>query len=703
MPLTSRYRNTSGFSSNISSSSLSNDSKIGLCRSFSTMNSTSISNRNLYNVSSTFQNPHLQSNGFKSRFLSKVRSSPNKVATLNGGQNSAHPPNLNIGKRNENRSNNLKKYSDFGGIGEVLLTDRTGVSLTSPEIKSPLRKKSTFDFELERCHSSLGQKTSTNDHLTSIHTSLMSQTRNKNNQKIQTIEEQKAKAASEKLKNLQERERQLRYETRYNREKTTVTTSTSSRACRNQNDAMKCWIVQTSFGNCKATNFKCEFDTLNSEGLRGMKASKSIKKGETICSIPYDTICINAKTILTDTCVRRFLYSALPEDVGTITFEVLYYIFLITHKRKRNSRFATYINSLPKNFDELPITWENSQISVLAYEDRTHIMEEKRRLNDIYDLMQKLSECSPLLDDLDYQNEFLWAYNVLKTRGFSIKYEKSIESCLKNDNLIFKEHQKNNTFHLNHISKNLMLAPFIDMINHGTAAWNADVEKDYADNFVLYAVQDIKCGEEIRINYFQDSTSVIFITYGFIDDCGGLPNPSEKVQFEAKDFHDDPNIYNRIISCSLFVPDEPKRNSLEISKVAGGCSWGMQKAAIIVSLDCIERLNLTSFDDIIEGNYDSLPCGLKKQVNECLRKVVRRKIRHLFEAIQELDRTYLKADVYKQKCIEYSTRMAKKICRIQIDFLENFLNEYQQLYTLIDAVDLEPSDVEEDDSGNETD
>ena len=92
--------------------------------------------------------------------------------------------------------------------------------------------------------------------------------KSKNNQKIQTIEEQKAKAASEKLKNLQERERQLRYETRYNREKTTVTTSTSSRACRNQNDAMKCWIVQTSFGNCKATNFKCEFDTLNSEGLR---------------------------------------------------------------------------------------------------------------------------------------------------------------------------------------------------------------------------------------------------------------------------------------------------------------------------------------------------------------------------------------------------------------------------------------------------
>ena len=113
MPLTSRYRNTSGFSSNISSSSLSNDSKIGLCRSFSTINPTSISNRNPYNVSSTFQNPHLQSNGFKSRFLSKVRSSPNKVATLNGNQNSGPPPNLNIGKRNsfENRSNNLKKYS----------------------------------------------------------------------------------------------------------------------------------------------------------------------------------------------------------------------------------------------------------------------------------------------------------------------------------------------------------------------------------------------------------------------------------------------------------------------------------------------------------------------------------------------------------------------------------------------------------------
>lgn len=229
-----------------------------------------------------------------------------------------------------------------------------------------------------------------------------------------------------------------------------------------------------------------------------------------------------------------------------------------------------------------------------------------------------------------------------------------------------------------------MLVPYLDMVNHSSYNVNADVEKDVHDNWTLFATKRIKKGEQIFISYMEECSSIIFITYGFVDDS--QPNPYEKVLFSAGDFrlHDrtdklNDEIVDRIISTGVFNPNDLKLEALKVS-LEFGCSWGMQKAAVLAVANSPADLNCSTFEDFIESNYQvALSDEIKNQANQILVKVLRSKIRKFNQSIDDLLTNCLNQE---------GNENLKKLLRVEISFLEKFLNDNPMMYTLVDLCDM---------------
>lgn len=66
---------------------------------------------------------------------------------------------------------------------------------------------------------------------------------------------------------------------------------------------------------------------------RGLKAKSDIQVGDVIVSVPLDTACVNLKTVIEDSMVKRFFDQAWPSGLNFTTLELLI-IFLCAVKRK---------------------------------------------------------------------------------------------------------------------------------------------------------------------------------------------------------------------------------------------------------------------------------------------------------------------------------------------------------------------------------
>ena len=467
------------------------------------------------------------------------------------------------------------------------------------------------------------------------------------------------------------------------------------------------WIEAFTYNNIQTKYWKCEIGTFyldNNISFRGMKSKTYINKGDIIASVPIDdSFAITAKTVLNDSTVKKFLMCVLPVDLE-FTFEHLFYIFLVSHKNKANSRYRQYIQGLPKIFD-VPIMWENYQIEILDKVDAQIITEELDRVWEIYCVIKEAAEISSIntLSKLDFHDDFLWAYNVVKTRGFHVDFvetaiekNKMLKECFPgSDGLAAIEHNLP-MFDLNHISTKNMLVPFIDMINHVNSNWNADIGIDINRNWVLTALRNIEPEEQVFINYNPEPTNIVFTTYGFIDDS--RPNPAESITFSPNDFSNDPQVQQRLIDVGLFSENEPIRNakSMCVTSRLGGedevpsCSWAMQKAAIIVSVDkSPNELGAKTYFDILENadhlNYQKISNYAKNERKFCkiLVKTIKNKIQKLNDTIEDL-----KKNVFFQ----HGNDMAAKLCKVQAKYLVDYLDYCEKndvrLYDLFDPLDL---------------
>jgi len=453
-----------------------------------------------------------------------------------------------------------------------------------------------------------------------------------------------------------------------------------SKATRKLNEDMLQWMTEFTMGNTKTNLFLCEIADFPG-GLRGMRSKTNIKKGQKILWLPMERLVVNAIIVLEDSVVQRFLKATHPPDLQ-YTMEHLFFIFLIAHKRKgRISRYATYINSLPKSYDT-PIMWDDHQINTMTKDEAKIVFDEIDKVWEIFAIIKESLETACILNDIDFYTDFLWAYNVVKTRGFECRLEERYRfrvNKLRLENPAFTE-----KFDLTHLSVNYLLCPYLDMVNHSTILVNADVEHDIVNqDWALYATKDIRIGEQIFISYGEDSTSNTFITYGFIDDSA--KNPHEKVFFEPEDFSSYPQVQQRIIDVGLYDPEDPKDNLLSISSEIG-CSWGLQRAAILAIIQEPSEAGIDSWDDFFSAPI-RVTGQQRKEANELLRKVLRKRVLKFRDLVKNLDENVM---------FQKGNDMIKTLYEVQSKFLVEFLEENEKLYVLMGSFDSDSQD-----SGNE--
>jgi len=431
---------------------------------------------------------------------------------------------------------------------------------------------------------------------------------------------------------------------------------TKEYSCREMDRMIRDWLRNFSGGAVNPSEFKCslgEFEIAKDVKLRGMRADCHLNPGDVIMKIPILNGALGSFVVMPDESVSRFLnYCAVPEDTK-YTFNEIYTIFLILHKRMgRKSPWFGYIESLPKDYD-VPNTWEQQYIDNLFQRDREIIYAEIEEIWKAYSRIREGLSTSGLVQDLDFTNDFLWAFNTLKTRSFT---------CDFNDTRMH-ERQKFHKFMQYDVSWKHILCPYIDMVNHSTQFENADVEMDIKENWVLFATKHIKTGEQIFISYDPEPSDHYLLDYGFIDLTNkGLINPHEIVCFTVFEFTRPSQTKHRELMKELTIAKQLVDRGSNCYIDEYRCTYYMQLAAIISCLSDKQLSEMPSnFDDFVT------PFELIDAIEKKLQQVVQNRIDRMVKAMS----------VDKEKHHD----LAKTLYRVHYSFLKKFQEEHPVMFT----------------------
>ena len=190
---------------------------------------------------------------------------------------------------------------------------------------------------------------------------------------------------------------------------------------------------------------------------------------------------------------------------------------------------------------------------------------------------------------------------------------------------------------------------------------------------------EIMLASLLFISYNPEPTNSLLLTFGFIEEH--VENPNEKITFSV----------NELLSCMERVHLN-KNNSLQRLKDIGlepnmnssnpvyisnkqTCSWALQKAALVLLVNNPSDLgvNCKTTLDIYYGNYQKIPKFLRENVEEYLRNLIKDKIICLEDRLESSD----------------LPKILEKLFVIQKNFLQEFLQENEKLFTLISFADCE--------------
>jgi len=247
-------------------------------------------------------------------------------------------------------------------------------------------------------------------------------------------------------------------------------------------------ISQKSTG---LTGDGCEIGTSDINGIRGMYATKSFKKGEILFKIPSD-------------CVLALSNPDLGgADAPTVAHSGRNFLDMYQNNPTASKTWAPYLDTLPtknQHFDATPDFFTDEEIEAMEFPRAIKMA--KERLNDIAELCAK--------DSIDF-HELQFASWLVSSRTFLISIGGEESPLADNGKAIVSKPSK----------KIRVMVPYIDLINHSsdenTEVHIIDPEKDEAW-FAIRATRPIKSGKEITIGYGGglDTSVDLLQNYGFI-------------------------------------------------------------------------------------------------------------------------------------------------------------------------------------------
>jgi len=225
---------------------------------------------------------------------------------------------------------------------------------------------------------------------------------------------------------------------------------------------------------------KCKLSYI-ADGCRATFASQEIQQNDTIMQIPKSFILTSNIAVKSEIC--RKVVNAKVDVRSKHTFIALY--LLQERDKGEESWWYPYISILPKHFRNIPLFLSNKELDKLK--GSMAVQKIKDRHTSITNEYNNLCKHVPSINEWSY-DDFVWARLVVITRIFGL-----VIDGVKTDGLV----------------------PMADMINHKRpreTRWTFD---QFKSGFVVTALRNIACGEQIYDSYGKKCNSRFFVNYGF--------------------------------------------------------------------------------------------------------------------------------------------------------------------------------------------
>lgn len=171
-------------------------------------------------------------------------------------------------------------------------------------------------------------------------------------------------------------------------------------------------------------------------------------------------------------------------------------LYILTHAKRPESPLRAYIDSLPRSFENVPLTWDDQLTESLPSSAKDYLTKQQIVFKKHLSLAEKyMSEHAHLQESLGSpldRSDFQWAWLVVNSRCIF----QSLSSTSTRDD-------------------NYACAPLIDMINHVPSSTpHCKLSYDIKGLSVL-SQSSYKCGQEVFISYGAHSNEALLCEYGF--------------------------------------------------------------------------------------------------------------------------------------------------------------------------------------------
>jgi len=236
--------------------------------------------------------------------------------------------------------------------------------------------------------------------------------------------------------------------------------------------------------------------------LRGVQANEDVEAGTVVLEVPADLCLSDGEELFAKTPIGQLV----PREEWKDLFWLSKMAAVLAYERKKgaDSKFCSWIQNLPVEHPPVPFDWNEEETSEL----QDDLLEAEidgaffwfgSRYDEIF-FMAKDHGIEG--KDLLTREQFLSAAFMIQSRTFLLEVNGQERRCM---------------------------VPFMDMFNHKPGCQSHFSYNALTDKVELRLDYAVKKGEQIFINYGENSNGHFLKYYGFIPD----ENPYESVQFRG--------------------------------------------------------------------------------------------------------------------------------------------------------------------------
>ncbi|CAB4401307.1 unnamed protein product [Rhizophagus irregularis] len=219
---------------------------------------------------------------------------------------------------------------------------------------------------------------------------------------------------------------------------------------------------------------------------RGMMATRDIKAGEVIISVPK-------KFLITYRSLTNLLKGQLsrsPVKLSAHQFISLYLI--LEYKKGSQSSIYPYINMLPKDFDNMPLNYNKELFNLLPHNVKVDVKSQRAKFEHDFAAINNFLKSQGIHSKIT-RKDYLWGWLCVNTRCIYLETKNSDD-----------------------VKDRIAIAPLLDFLNH---TYEAKIKGEFNYMTQCYEITTFvpyKRGDQVFINYGPHDNFFILMEYGFV-------------------------------------------------------------------------------------------------------------------------------------------------------------------------------------------